>query len=84
MPFALIGLALGAAIFPIADPRTVGVVAVSAIIGLIIWLAIVIRLAVTRVKVSNISITGDEITFERVSDAFASSAAETKVPPPPL
>jgi hypothetical protein len=82
LPLALLGLALGAVMFPVADPRTVGLVAAGAIIGLIIWITIVIRLAVTWVKVSRISNTGDEITFERVSDAFATAAVETKMPPP--
>ena len=78
VPFALVGLALGAAIFPVADPRTVGLVVAGAVTGLVIWIAFVTRLAVTRVKVSKI--TGDEITFERVSDAFARAAAEEKMP----
>lgn len=84
LPLALLGLALGAVIFPVADPHTVEVVAAGAITGLTIWLTIVIRLAVTRVKVSKISITEDEITFERVSEAFATAAAETKLLPPSL
>jgi hypothetical protein len=84
LPLALLGLALGAVIFPVAEARTVEVVAAGAILGLIIWLTIVIRLAGTRVKVSNISSTGGEITFERVSDAFAAAATETEMPPPSL
>ena len=76
VPFALVGLALGAAIFPAGDPRTIGLVVAGAVTGLVIWIVYVSRLAITRVKVSNISNTGDEITFERVSDAFARAASD--------
>jgi len=44
----------------------------GAAIGLIPWLAVVIRLATTRVKATNI--TADEITFQRVADVFVRAA----------
>lgn len=83
VPFSLIGYALGATIFPAGDARTIfGVVFAGAVLGLIIWITFVVRLALTRVKVANITSAGDAITFERVSDAFARLASETHHPPP--
>ncbi len=45
---------------------------IGAAIGLIPWIGVVIYLATTRVKVTNI--TADEITFQRVADAFVKAA----------
>ncbi len=81
VPFALVVLAACKVSDLDDDWRTLVFVAAGAGLGLAIWLAIVIRFAVTTIKVSKISSSGDEITLHRVSDAFAKSAGVTKEPP---
>ncbi|MEQ1906057.1 MAG: hypothetical protein ABL888_17865 [Pirellulaceae bacterium] len=77
-PFALIGLAIGAAFWPTNDSRTIGCIIAGGAVGLGIWLTVLIRVALTRVKVTKISSAEDEITLERVSEIFAKAVANPK------
>ena len=76
VPLALVGLEIGAAVLPDHEMGRFGSTVAGAVVGLLVWLTLVIRMVVTRVRVSKISTDGDEVTFEQVADAFVKAAAD--------
>jgi hypothetical protein len=68
LPLAGIGFLVGMMVSPNSGLAPFIGLGVGAVVGLIPWLWIVIRLAFTRVKATYIST--DEITLQRVADGF--------------